>query len=232
MPITLKGFGGEVPRMEPRYLGNTSATVARNVHLDRGHVSALHGTKLWETLPGPRSSFYLHGAEWLSWAAANVSVVPGPVAQDRLYITTPGAAPQIRVDGAVYPLALPKPGGKPTLTRSGTLDTDLQEQVLYARTWVTQFDEESPPSNLSNPIMWSPGCTITLGGLGSPPTNRSINRQRIYRSQTSISGVTELFFVAEIPSTDTGYVHVETTAPLQEAIFNDRVRKPARAETD
>lgn len=218
MPIHLEGFAGEVPRTQPRYLPDQHASIALNTHLDRGHIAALHQPKLWTTLPAARSSIYLHGATWLAWETAGVSVVPGPVAQERLYIAVPGAAPKLRVAGSEYPLALPAPVSAPSLSIIGTPDPELQEVVAYARTWVTLYDEESQPSPISGTIDWSPGCQVSLTSMGNPPTGRMVNRQRIYRTQTTATGETDLFFVAEIAGTAVAYVHDAATDPLQEAI--------------
>ncbi|TJZ85833.1 hypothetical protein [Paracoccus hibiscisoli] len=217
--IALRGFTGESPRTEPYYLPEQAATVALDAAMRGGSLTPFRANSdpvvVFET---NRQTIYLHGAEWLAWNT-DADPVPGPVAQDRLYISFANTAPIIRVDGAEYPLHLGRPGAKPTLTRQGTFDADTAELVAYAFTWVTSLGEESGPSPVSAPILWSPGTTITVGSLpATPPAGRLVTQKRIYRSVTSTSGATELFFVAEIPATDVTYIHDIATAPIAEAI--------------
>lgn len=216
--ITLRGFAGETPKVPPHYLPETHAASSINAALDTGDLSPLRSSALRESLSSVADSLYLHGADWLSWAS-DADAVPGPVATDRLYITRSGAAPVMRVDGVERPLALPTPTVRPTVTLTGTLDSAVATAYVYAFTWVTSLGEETAPSPLSPTINWSDGCTVTVGGMPSSfPTNRLVSGKRIYRSETSATGETELFFVAEIPAANVSYVHDPALAPIQEAI--------------
>lgn len=80
------------------------------------------------------------------------------------------------------------------------LDPALTQMLAYAYTYVTDLDEESAPSPLSATIGWSPGQVVIVEGFTAPPAGRGVNRIRIYRSQSSSFGTTDLYFVAEIPS--------------------------------
>ena len=217
MAIHLKGFAGEVPRVQPRYLPDQAATLARNVRLDRGDIEPINASTLAHTPPGARASFYKHGDDWLTFTDATTRVVPGPVATDRLYLTRNSGGPTMLFNDVEYPLALAKPVGAPVVNRTGTLDPELQEIVLYAFTWVTAMGEESQPSPMAG-IMWSPGCTVTLSGMPVAPNGRNITAKRIYRSQTSASGATELFFVAQVVETTVSWTHDLETHPLAEPI--------------
>lgn len=217
MAIHIKGFAGEIPRLQPRYLPDQNARTAKNVRLDRGDLEPIKDSVLAHTPPAIRAAIYKHGDTWLTFTDRTVRVVPGPVATDRLYITCETLAPRVRFAGTDYALALPAPVTPPVLSRAGTLDTTLQEMVLYAYTWLTGMGEESQPCPAAG-IYWSPGCTITLGGMPAPPTGRNITKKRIYRSQTSASGETEFFFVAEITGSDVSFTHDLSSHPLQEAI--------------
>lgn len=217
--IALRGFTGESPRTEPYYLPEQAATVALDAAMRGGSLTPFRQNSApvvaFET---NRQTIYLHGAEWLAWNT-DANAVPGPVAADRLYITYANAAPQMWIAGDYIPLALPRPSARPTLTRGGTLNNDLAELVAYAFTWATSLGEESGPSPVSAPILWSEGNSITVAGLpATPPAGRLVTHKRIYRSVTSISGATDLFFVAEIPATATSYVHDLAAAPIAEAI--------------
>lgn len=220
MAIRFQGFAGEIPRQEPFYLPETAAVTAQNLNATRGSLRPIRGkSEAKITFPTNRASIYLHGVEWLAWNH-QVSAVPGPVAEDRLYITHSNAAPTMRISGEEVPLRLPKPTVRPTVTRTGTLDTDNAEVVAYAYTWVTSLGEESGPSPLSTSIKMSEGNTITVGGMPGavPVANRFITAKRIYQAQTGASGATDLFFVAEVPATDVSFVHDLDTHPLAEAI--------------
>lgn len=216
-PIHLRGFAGEIPRVQPRYLPDQNAQTARNVRLDRGHLEPIKSSALAHTAPGVRATFYKHGATWLTFTDVTTRVVPGPVATDRLYITSASAAPRLLHSGTEYPLALPQPTVAPVMSRVGVLDDELAEVALFAYTWVTAMGEESQPSPPGS-IMLSPGNVAVLGSMPAPPTGRNITHKRIYRSQTTASGQTELFFIAEITGSDASYSHDMEASPLQEAI--------------
>lgn len=217
MKITLQGFTGEVPRIAPRYLPDQVATVARHCRVTGGDLEPMHAPLAWDDLSEAADRIYLYGSTWLSWPG-DADAVPGPVAEDRLYITTSTGAPQMRHAGDTYALALPRPDTAPGVTIAGDPDADTIEQTIYAYTWVTSLGEESPPSPLPGAVEMSQGQTATITMTADPPTDRLVASRRIYRSQTSLTGGTALFFVAEVPVATTSYVHDPATAPAAEAI--------------
>lgn len=219
MKIDLRGFTGEVPRTEPYYLDETNAVSSVDAAMRGGSLTPFRQNSTpVHVFPSNRLTIHQHEGEWLGWNA-DADVVPGPVAQDRLYISYENAEPQLRVDGQYLNLHLPTPNARPTLTRNGQLDTDIADYVVYAFTWVTSYGEESAPSPVSPSILWSPGCTITVSNLpGTPPANRGVVFKRIYRSVTGSTGATDMFFVAEVPATDVSYVHDAEVAPIAEAL--------------
>ena len=105
------GFQGEVPRVHPRLLPDNAAQLARNVKLERGILAPYRRPQPEETLIQNAKTIYRSGPMWLNWNA-EVEVAPGPVAQDRLYITGDGA-PKVRDGSTTYPLAVPTPAAKP-----------------------------------------------------------------------------------------------------------------------
>ncbi len=113
--IEIGGFQGEVPRVNPRLLPNTHAQIAENCRLLDGSLSPFRIPELAHTLGATALSIYKHGSEWLGWNSATIKAVPGPVAQDRLYITGDGV-PKLRVGSTTYPLAVPSPTAAPTRT--------------------------------------------------------------------------------------------------------------------
>ena len=219
MRIKLQGFSGEIPRLDPYYLPERAAGANLNAAMRGGSLTPFHqNSATVHTFPSNRTSIYLDGAEWLGWDHV-VNVVPGPVADDRLYISHANAAPTIRYLGAEYPLALPNPTQRPLLSIVGTVDQEIADYVAYAYTWVTQLGEESGPSPVSARILWSEGCDVQVDNLpGVPPANRLVSAKRIYRAVTSTTGATDLFFVDEIAATDTTYVHDIDANPIAEAL--------------
>lgn len=220
MTIRLKGFSGEVPRVEPFYLPDQAAVAIMDAAMRGGSLTPFRQATAEEHLFGSNCvGFYLHGAEWLGWDHAT-DVAPGPVATDRLYITHSNAAPTFRVEGVERPLNLPNPTTKPVLTLNGTLNNDLSEAVVYAYTWVTSLGEESGPSPISNQLLWSPNCNVEISGMPItvPVVDRLITKKRIYRGQTSSTGVTDLYFVAEVNATVHTYVHDLDDDPINEVI--------------
>lgn len=210
----MAGFAGEIPKTIPRLLADNYAQVASNCKLEDGSLTPIRLGRFDTRLDAEAKTIYKRGADWLSWSGV-VNVVPGPVAADRLYITGDGV-PKLMVGDDVYDLALPLPENKPTVVVTGTVDPDLSSTILYAYTWVTIFDEESEPSPLSDEALWSPGLVVTLSDFSSPPTTRGVNRMRIYRSQTSSLGVTELYFIAEREASTAPFV--DDALPIVEPI--------------
>lgn len=195
MLLKLIGFKGELPSVQPRSLPDAYAKFAFDSKLNDGSLKSFRKSRYVTALAsGTYKTISLFGDTWRGWGT-DVDAVPAPVAADRLYITGDGA-PKMISGGTTYPLALDQPATKLTATIGGTASSDLGSTRLYVYTWVTDFDEESAPCPISDSIYWKPSQTVTLSGFANPPAGRSINRQRIYRAQTSTTG-TKLYFIAE-----------------------------------
>lgn len=216
MIIGIKDFKGAIPRLHPRLLPDNYAQIAINARLDDGTVAPVRRPGLVTNIGASKLSFYRDGVTWLSWSTV-VDVARAPVATSRLYYTG-DAAPKMRDSGTVYPLALAAPVGAPTVANLSTPDPAALESVFYAYTYVTGFGEESPPSPLSASINTSSGVTVRLAGFTAAPAGRNITKLRIYRSKTSASGATALYFVAEINTGVSPYDHTLAAAPLGEVI--------------
>jgi hypothetical protein len=204
--IKLIGFQGEMPHIQARQLPDNAAQLAVNARLDTGALSPYRRAKFIEritTIPeGQIKTIYRNGADWLAWDE-EVKAVPGPVADDRLYVMGDGA-PKMIVAGTTYPLAMPAITAALTATIGGTGTGDVFTR-LYVYTEVTDFGEESAPSPISNQVNWQSGQSVTLAGFRTPPAGRAITKQRIYRSQTTLAG-TDLYFIAERAATNANYV--------------------------
>jgi len=213
--IRVGTFTGEVPKLVPRYLPDTGAEIAFNTRLNDGALTPIRQARRESTLAQAAASIYRHGNTWLSWAQP-VNVVPGPVAQDRLYITGDGV-PKVRADGQTYPLAVNGPTEKLDVASQGTLDPDTFDSIVYSYTFVTSLDEESEPAPLSDVVQWSVGMTNVLTGFDENPPAR-VNRMRIYRSQTGSTGATGLFFIAERAYSVAPFTDNWGSNPIVEAI--------------
>lgn len=219
MRINIMGFKGEIPKINARLLPEGFAQEATNCRLESGNLVPFRGLTPVHTIVGQAAqSIYLHNGTWLGWTELNVKAVPGPVADERLYVTGSGV-PKVIVGGVTYPLHLDTPAAAPsTVISSGVFDPSTAETVLFCYTSVTVLDEESPPSPLSMELTASPNQIITVSGFSAAQVGRGVDRRRIYRSVTSASGITDLFFVAEIALATPSYAHDLAAAPIQNVL--------------
>lgn len=214
--MALSGFKGELPRINPVALPTEFATVALNVKVSSGVLEPIRGLRPAHVFPDPVQTAYLNGSVWLGWTSF-VDVVPAPVAENRLYVTGDGAPKMI--DGVTeYDLAVPSPATAPTVALATAADPEEIQTVVLAYTYVSGFGEESQPSPLSAPLDWSEGVVINITGLVPPPAGRNITRLRLYRSQTTATGATGLFFFDEIAAASTSYAYDSAVTGLQELI--------------
>ncbi|WP_126975573.1 hypothetical protein [Frigidibacter oleivorans] len=216
MRVQIANFKGEMPRLHPRLLPENYAQAARDIVLEDGAIRALREPVTVHQFPGPVQRIIRHDSAWLGFDA-DVDATPGPVATSRLYITGDGA-PKMRVDGQTYPLALLPPTDAPTVEILGTVDVAIAEETLFAYTYVTQWGEESPPSPLTEPVLWHSPLQVFLQGFVTPPAGRGITLIRLYRSQTGSSGETALHFVAEFSAFDLSHTHLPLDEPIQEPV--------------
>lgn len=222
MLYRLTQFAGEVPRRDPTLLPKGAAQVARNADFASGALRSMHATASATVLGAAVSDFIVYDGTWLAFNA-HTTFAPGPVADDRLYITTAGTVPKLReMTGPVtHDLALPTPTAQLLVTVNTAPEDDTLpvETVVFASTWVTDLDEETPPSPLSEPIDILEGTTLNIQIIDStPPSGTRINRIRIYRSATSATGTTGLYFVKELSVGTALYVHDLANDPMQELI--------------
>jgi hypothetical protein len=215
--IRLTRFGGEIPRVAPRLLGDVAAQVARNVRLEDGALAPLRLPAVVQAVTGSVKTIYPDGDAWLTWDKA-VAVAPAPIAEDRLYITGDGV-PKVKVGATTYALAVPAPSSALTsVLETGEPDSEISATVLYTYTWVTALDEESEPAPLGDGVLWSEGLNVVLTGFQAAPADRGIDRMRIYRSQTSALGETELYLIHERSASTASFTDVVANNPIQELL--------------
>lgn len=226
--ISLTAFGGEIPRVAARLLAQSAAQVALGVKIEDGALAPLRRERLVQALTTPPQTIFLDGDEWRTWPNP-VSVAPAPIAEDRLYVMGDGA-PKIIAGGTTFALAVPAPAvALSTVVESGELDTDLMSTVLYTYTWVTTLDEESEPAPLSAGLLWSDGLSVRVTGFTLPPAGRPIDRMRIYRSQTSALGETQLYLIKERPVSSAAFIDIVADNPIQELLPSLDYNQPPAA---
>lgn len=214
--LKLVGFVGENPKVIPRLLGDMAAQLAVNTRLDDGGLTPIRKPfVIHEFADGGQMTILKHQGEWLGWDAV-VYAVPGPVASDRLYIMGDGA-PKMLVGGVTYPLSVPLPPSALTVTVTGVATDEISITRLYVYTWITEFGEESEPSPISADAVWKPGQSVTLSGFTEIPAGRNITKQRIYRSQTSMTGA-QLFLIAERDASNENFLDDVPPESFQEAL--------------
>lgn len=215
MLLAVTNFAGRFPRFDARQLPPIGAQIALNCDFGAATLAPIRKAKPVHIFASPVLTIFLDGSTWLGFASI-VSIARGPIAQDRLYYTGDGV-PKMRVGTDTYDLAINAPATAPTVVNDAAPGADIQD-VFWAYTWVTGFGEESPPSPLFGPIQLDQAVTQTISGFAATPAGRNITGRRLYRSQTSLTGATELMFVAEIPVATTSFVYDPATMPLAEAI--------------
>lgn len=218
-----------VPKVHPRMLPDTAAQVCTNARLRSGALVPFRGEGDVTTLDAAAGTIYPDKGRWLGWPG-QVWAVPGPVAEERIYVAGDGPP---RVESHVpgsefsFPLRLDGPTGKPSVAvQSGTVDPDIKEVTAFAYTWVTALDEESPPSRLSHNIDYTSGMVLRISGFKAAPTDRGIDRLRIYRAITDYAGETLLYFAAEIDATATEFDYDDETYPPAEVIASTDYDNP------
>lgn len=222
MRLRLTSFRGEIPKINKTLLPEGAAQVSLDTDHSSGALEPIHQDAVVHTAGTAPVDFYLHkGSTWLTFPATS-DVVPGPVADDRLYISREGGNPYLKVmpAGTEYPLALPTPPAPPTVSiETATAIVDpLRETVSYAYTWVSIFDEETLPSPPSALINRAEDEDIRVVFIDQPPSGSRIDRLRVYRTVTSAVGTTEFQFVKELNSATTAYVHDVDVDTLQEVM--------------
>lgn len=176
---------------------------------------------------------------WMQFAG-DVNIVRGPIITDteeRTYWTD-GTYPKktksdlagLTAGVAILPTSLrmgvPNPGWAganaaltytPVASVSGTA-TDPTSTPLtstYLVTYLTTWGEESAPSNPSNIVTWRAGQTVAISCPGAITGEYSINRIRIYRSNTGSSRTT-FQRVVDAAVGVTSYTDSATSASLGE----------------
>ena len=224
--VAIQRFGGLVPRVSPRLLGNGDATLAENLKLWSGELRPLKtlGRVRNVTLPtsGAVETLYLLIDKWLAWTV-DVDVVTGfttLAGAGRIYYTGDGAPKQTTYDlvkfgpatpqpASTYPIGLVGPTAAPVIgtTADGPGDP---ETYSYVYTFYNLNNEESVPSPPSQLVSVGSGAgqSIQLTTI-EVPVSTLVTEKRIYRT---IGGT--FIFVASIAPSATTYTDTATDLDL------------------
>lgn len=225
--LSLTNFSGEIPKLLPRLLPDNAAQISFNSRLQGGDLTPTRKSRFtysFSQLPANGfGTLFKYNNKWLAWQGV-VNAVRGPVAQERLYITGNGK-PQMVIGPLTYDLAVIGPVQACTAALSGgATDTTITTRA-YVYTNVTAYGEESEPCPLSNEVDWQPGKIVTLSNISTNVgTNRNATKQRFYRTTTSTTGVTTLYFIKERNASTADFVDdvdvADFAEPLPSADFN------------
>ena len=241
LAISIKTFGGIMPRVNNRLLPDQAAQTATSARLDQGTLTAWLNTSTIQAKAraGTVQTMYRFGTStasdtnhWFEFTS-DVDIVRGPVNADtleRTYYTGDGA-PKYTVNTVAttappypstsYTLGIPVPAAAPNITITGDASSNAAEAEdrVYVYTYVTSFGEEGPPSDPSEMETYYPSTqAISVGNMSVAPGGAYvITAKRIYRVNVNSSGG-EYQFVAEIPVATTTYSDTVANRDLGEVL--------------
>lgn len=216
MKMTVSGFMGAVNAPHPKLLPDTVGTVSWNQKPGRGDFRPWREPRDVAMVPGARQTIYRFGRDvaedgryWFSWPGI-VHTVRGMLAEDateRTYYSGDGFPKwtdnTIALAGSTYPaawrkLGVPPPKSAPILEASAG-SSEETEVRYYVYTFVTDKGEESAPGPVSNQLTCPSDAVVAISNIQGPPSGAfTIDRVRIYRTQTGTTGDAEFFFLREI----------------------------------
>lgn len=165
-------FSGEIPKLIPRLLPDTSSQSTKNVRLNDGALTPIRKPRYVTDSHEEAKTIYKHGDDWLSFTD-RVSVANSAVDNDRIYYTGDGA-PKMRVpDGRVFDLAVAYPVTPIVATK------EANYEYQYAYTYVDENDVESTASPLSESVEFNANRKASVTEFADVPDD--VVKQRLYR---------------------------------------------------
>lgn len=225
--VVIRGFGGMRPAMQPRFLNDNEAQLAKNTKLNNGALRAMKNVTTVNALALAVQTIYRYGqtasntASWFQFAD-DADVILSPVVQDsfkRIYWSTSSSttvryAPEsVAVGAGTYPsssyiLGVPKPTGVPSA--SGTAAAVYTQE---ARDYIVVYTgaSNSPPSD---PITVNAVNTyqVIITGIPVPDASLGYTGKNLYRRSSGTSNVYKL--VASLATSATEYTDTIANASL------------------
>lgn len=232
--LKLRNFGGMIPAVDDTLLPDTAAALSENCWVWPGALEGLRKTELIKSVGASTRKVYripLNDAQpynyeyshFMEFSDPETDVIRSPIFDDdfdRFYWASPGHRPLYNTRARIiagsdpYYLGVPAPVDAPTCTVTGGAGSDTTRVYVY--TWVTAYGEESapsPPLTKTGKEDGSWDLTLTAPAAGTL-SNRNIEKVRIYRTVTSLTGTPVFFFVAEQVYSDTTYSDTRTNADV------------------
>lgn len=186
--IIIRNPLGKVPKLKAETLQSNQAQSAENCKLDRNSVRPLAEPLQIKDLSAGTVSIFKNNDTWLEFNV-DTDVIQSPVdaENNRYYFTNPGERKKADDLISAISLGVAQPGTGPSLTIAGTGDGNVERSSVYIYTRVTDWDEESAPSQPSGNIDVENGEHVTFSGL-SDDSNSHVTHYRIYRAVAGTEG--------------------------------------------
>lgn len=232
--LRLRNFGGMIPAVDDTLLPDTAASLSRNVWVISGALEGLRETQFLKNLNPPTRKVYripltesqpfnYTNSYYMEFTDPETDVLRTPIFDDdfdRFYWTAPSTRPRYNTRARIlagnpsYALGVPAPTVAPSCTVTGGALADVTRVYVY--TWVSAYGEESAPSPpLTKTGKPDGSWDLTLTAPGAPVTSdRNLEKVRIYRTVTSLTGTAVFFRVAEQVIADTTYSDTRTDAEV------------------
>ena len=210
MGILINNFSGIKPKIDASLLPNGAATYASNVDFSHGSLMPFNGvsTYLATGLSGPpypnmrtmygtasgkvvgslveasvaRQITQDQGQEWAYWTYPGS--YPGEVSMTAVSTAMGSSMGTTTLLGLEIPLGMPVPAVTPSAAVSGS-GSGLPLTRAYVVTWVSEYGEESAPSDVSNEVQVMDGQTVTLTLPAPTGLAAFITYWRIYRTDVN-----------------------------------------------
>lgn len=191
--ITIKQFGGSIPRMADHLLGAGSAAQALDCKLWHGRLESWREPLKVREYDGavPVTAFYFDCC-WFEYATC-VDIAIGPVTCRKLFTTGDQAWPAV-VDLAstgadpciitTRRLGIPAAYAAPSVAAGSTAGTAPKdtEGRSYAYQYTNAAKERGALSRASEPVLVRDGQTVVVSGWDVPDASWGVTQVRIFRS--------------------------------------------------
>lgn len=239
MLLRITNFSGEMPQVSAVKLPDNAAQRALNCRFTGGSLSSFFGLSTAKpNVPADRISMYKMGQNyydpdkyWFIWTE-DVDCIRGQIAADELertFYSTPSETFKTNFNlatqgGVDYPvnyrqLAVPRPLSAPSAVVFSGEGEGVAEDRYYICTHVTDWDEESEPSDpILTPVSVKDGQVVRVTLPATLPTgNFVIKSIRIYRTASG-SNATDWQLVDEVIAGVPYYDDTKKNSELAEVI--------------
>lgn len=231
--IIIQDFGGRLPSRANRLIPDNFAQVAENVKLIYGDLRGYNDFTIVHEFPTstlPKRVWHVKNTAqtataWYGSTDPEAELIKSPIvndAFDRYYLFQKGQPPKVLTFSQIVAgstgnnLAFGQPVAAPTLSSTGGTASNLITRA-YTYTYVTSWGEESTIAPLAAIDVKIDVTSVTVTIPAASPTiaGRTFQYFRIYRSVTSASQGTQMYFVADVPFTTGGAAYVDSKKDVE-----------------